>query len=205
MKDMLSSIKAWSKRHQTGVVISIIVLLILFLPLTMKYTVLWMSNYRPLAEFFITWDLHFSCGEDKKGCNELRPLPSYLVGKKLVIDNSSFVEFAPYEPQYRETADIDVLGFLDVSDTKSPGETLVNPTDQKYGYLQNKEYFPVRAVYHYKCSYCIDSSDNAYVVFEDKDKNRYIVFLNDLSTTTVSWDKQPLLLIGNGWNLIPVQ
>lgn len=162
---------------------------------------IYLAQYnRPIAKFLTA--IHSviysqsSCGVEKKGCDELRALPKVLQNKKIVFSKDINIEFDPYE-SWKEAVESGTVGFLDTDSGKLSNE-FVDPALQKRGYVAEREYKIVRAVYHYNCSYCIDSSDNAYVVLQDSAGNRFTALLDDLSDIPgrdIPWDEQlPFLL-----------
>ena len=149
---------------------------------------------KPLSAFLVATHFKlFSCGSSKSGCNEIRPLPTVLQNKKIVFGTTTNVEFDPFK-KHEDFSDIDTLGFLDTNPHEFDGN-FVDPLLRKRGNLAEREYTIARAVYHYNCSYCIDSSDYAYIVLEDVKGNRFISLLNDLDLSNtpgkdIPWNQQ---------------
>ena len=168
----------------------------------------YLSRYsKPLAGFLITTHLKYSCSSWKSGCDELRPLPKVLQNKKIIFGQNTNIEFDPYQG-VRETSELDTEGFLGVSVNKLPWKDVVDPKLKKTGYLAEREYKIIRAVYHYNCSYCIDSSDYAYIVLEDSKGNRFISFLDEYDSSVspakdIPWDDQLPYALGKDkeWKL----
>ncbi|OGZ41908.1 MAG: hypothetical protein A2W41_02850 [Candidatus Ryanbacteria bacterium RIFCSPHIGHO2_01_45_13] len=158
------------------------------------------KHNKPIAKFLtaihsVIYPRSF-CGVEKKGCDELRVLPKVLQNKKIIFSKGINIKFDPYE-SLKEVAESGTVGFLDTDSWKLSNE-FVDPASQKRGYVAEREYKTVRAVYHYNCSYCIDSSDYAYIVLEDSAGNRFTALLNDISDIPgrdIPWDEQlPFLL-----------
>ncbi|GEM_PF-6139084 len=134
-----------------------------------------------------------TCGPTSSGCDEIRSLPKILKDKKIVFDKNANIEFDPISDSKDGT-----LGILDVdyTDPKIWPKTIVDPTSQKRGYLADREYIIVKAVYRHKCAICIDSSDYGYIVVQDSKGNRFISFLDEnliisaTSTSSTPWDEQ---------------
>lgn len=175
-------------------------ILVVIIGIGLTYGVIWnVTVYiavrsKPLGKFLV--DTHFrlfSCNSSKSGCYELRPLPKVLQGKKIVFNSNTNVEFDPFKTR-DDFSDLDILGFLDTNPHEFDGN-LVDPVLRERGNLAEREYCIIRAVYHYNCSYCIDSSDYAYIVLEDSKGNRFSSLLNDMDSSVspardIPWDEQ---------------
>ena len=164
------------------------------------YGVLWnlaiyiSARNKSFAELLVaTHFTLFSCHVNETGCNERRPLPEVLQGKKIVFNKTTTIEFDPFERR-EDFSDVDILGFLDTNSHEFKN-TFTDPVTRERGTLEEREYDIVRAVYHRNCSYCIYSIDYAYIVFEDSKVNRFSLFLNDMDSSVVPgrdipWDRQ---------------
>ena len=164
------------------------------------------SKNRAIADFFVNLTLSNSCVSGKSGCDELRPLPKILQNKKIVFNEDTSIQFDPrYRPEIGLT-DLDVLGSIDTNSHRSIQDNIVDPSLRERGYLAEREYKIIRAVYHYNCSYCVDSGDYAYIVLEDSKGNRFSSLLSDLDFSTdpaqdVPWDEQLLYELGRDGEL----
>lgn len=201
-KEVVALSSTSTKSHKKkGVLVTFVVLLV-FLPFLTKVTIEKMarSNRAFAISVVNNYFKYSSCRSG--GCNELRPLPHVLQGKKIVFNQTTNIEFDPFH-RHEDFSDLDVLGFLNTNSWKFE-ENFVNPTLGKRGNLGDREYKIVRAVYHHNCALCIDSSDYAYVVLEDSKGNRFESFLDDTDATVVPsrnipWDNQvPFELGRNG-------
>lgn len=166
------------------------------------------SHNKRFAESIVIANLKDHCPpKNTDKCDELRPLPAVLQNKKIVMASSTYVEFDPYELQHRQLSSLDVVGFINIRPNKFPGEDIVSPQSDKSGYLSDKEFVIVRAVYSYVCEYCVDSSDGGYIILENATGYRFMAFLNSLDfsstpTKKVSWDSQvPFDGLGKDWFL----
>ena len=181
------------KRHSA---ISVLVVIgIVLAPYLLWQGVLYLSSHnKKFAESIVSLNLKEYCPpNNSSNCEELRPLPAILKNKKIVMATSTYVEFSPYEVKYRQMSDIDVDGYINLSTYKSPGNHIVSPAEEKTGYLQDRYYSIVRAVYSYRCSYCFDSDDFGYLVLEDSSGYRFMAFFDDFATSTrsdIPWDEQ---------------
>lgn len=199
------------KRKRPVVVTVLVVVGILFAPYFIWQGILNISSHnKKFAESIVLMNLKNHCPpKGIENCHELRPLPAVLQNKKIVLASSTYAEFEPYKLEYKEAANLDVDGFLSLSTYKFPGMDLVTPQSEKSGYLQDKEFKIIRAVYSYACSYCIDSSDSGYLVLENNSGYRFIAFLSDLdfsasTTKRVPWDQQvPFGKLETDWFLEP--
>ncbi len=147
-----------------------------------------------------------SCASGKSGCDELRPLPKILQNKKIIFNEDTSIRFDPrYRPELK-MEDLDVLGSFNTNHLDFSRDSTVDPSLGERGYLAEREYKIVRAVYHYNCSYCVDSSDYAYIVLEDSKGNRFSSLLDDLDFSTeparrVPWDERVPYDIGRDGEL----
>lgn len=152
------------------------------------------SNFKPIVSFIVNHSLTNNCN-NKNSCDELRPLPKILQNKKIVFNKNVNIKFDPYENINNiGFSELDILGFIDTEPVFNGEVNFVDPTLGRPGFLEEREYKIVRAVYSYKCSYCIDSDDLAYLVLEDSKENRFMVFFQtyDSSVTPVRnflWDE----------------
>ena len=131
----------------------------------------------------------------KSDCQEIRPLPEVLQGKKIVFNDDTNIMFNPYHSSSIDFHNLDVLGLIDTNNNNFY-VNIIDPLSGKYGALSDREYKIIRAVYSYKCSYCFDSSDLGYIVLEDSKGNRFEDVLDDHSDSfvgpwkNVPWDEQ---------------
>lgn len=185
----------------------ILVLLVLFVVLPLVFSLLIQVGIRnkAIGNFLINVSLANSCTSVKSGCDELRPIPKILQNKKIIFNEDTSIQFDPrYRPEISFT-DLDILGSLDTNQRRSPQDTIVDPKLGERGYLSEREYRIIRAVYHYNCSYCIDSSDYAYIVLEDSKGNRFSSLLEydywnpSMETArTLQWDERVPYDLGGG-------
>lgn len=189
----------------------LILFALLFLPYLFWQTILNISSHnKKFAEFMVMQHLKHSCDgkEKKEGCDELLPIPKILQNKKIVFASSTLVEFDPYESQHRETASLDLVGLISASRYKPQEVLYVQPQDQRSGYLQEREFFIVRAVRSYACNWCIDSDDYEYLVLQDTTGNRFYGFLHYYATGKEegTWDESvPFDGLGEAWFLEPIK
>ena len=156
---------------------------------------------KEVGYFLVNHSLNNRCSYKKSGCDELRPFPKALQDKKIVFNKNTNIEFEPFSKNERGLTDLDVLGFIDTNSHDFVQDNMIDPNLGKRGNLLEREYKIVRAVYHYNCSYCFDSSDYAYVVLEDLKGNRFTSILDDTDSSTVPgrdipWDEQVPFEIG---------
>lgn len=164
-----------SKRRKRLVRFGVIILFILFgvIPVAAGLLTQIGIRNRTIGNYLVNFSLSISCASGKSGCDELRPLPKILQNKKIIFNKDTSIQFDPrYRPEIGLN-NLDILGSLDASPRSPFPEDIVDPNLGKRGYLTEKEYKIIRAVYHYNCSYCIDSSDYAYVVLGDSNGNRF--------------------------------
>lgn len=166
------------------------------------------SKNKKVADFVVNLALSNSCSSGKSGCDELRSLPKILQNKKIIFNEDTSIQFDPrYRPEIK-MEDLDILGSLDTNPHRSTQDNIVDPNLGERGYLSEREYKIIRAVYHYNCSYCVDSSDYAYVVLEDSNGNRFSSLLvhdywNPSMDTarTLQWDERVPYDIGRDGEL----
>ncbi len=151
--------------------------------------------FKPVVNYIVNKSL-ISC-DGRKGCTEVRPVPKPLQGKKFVFGTSTDIFFEPYSKLTDiDRSEFDTLGFLDADPryNRKPPSDFINPSLNKRGYLQEREYKIIRTMYHYNCAICIDSSDYAFIVIEDKKGNRFVSMLNEYDSTKtpgqkLTWDE----------------
>ena len=148
---------------------------------------------RPVVDFMIKNLASRSC-YIKSDCNEIRKIPKILQNKKIVFNSNADIKFEPLDSNIISLPELDVLGYLDADHFWKEPEETINPKLGERGYLKNREYKIIRAVYHYNCSYCFDTNDYSYIVIEDKQGNRFTSMLDDSyfkngSYVELSWDK----------------
>lgn len=155
------------------------------------------SKNKKIAGFVVNFSLPTSCSSGKSGCDELRPLPKILENKKIVFNGDTSIQFDPRRRSEIGLTDLDVLGSLNTNRLDVTSGDIVDPSLGQRGYLLEREYKIVRAVYHYNCSYCVDSSDYAYIVLEDLKGNRFSSLLDhdywnsSMETArTLQWDER---------------
>jgi len=187
--------KAKAKRMWARVGIIILLIFFVIIPLVVSLLIHIGNMDRKLANFLVNFSLVTSCASGNSGCDEPRPLPNILQNKKIVFNENTSLQFDPQSGSEIGLTDLDILGSLDTSHASSFQENIVDPNLGERGYLSEKEYKIIRAVYHYNCSYCIDSGDYAYIVLEDSRGNRFSSLLDDLDFSTnpardVPWDEQ---------------
>ncbi|MCC6323948.1 hypothetical protein IT400_04125 [Candidatus Nomurabacteria bacterium] len=158
-------------------------------------------HFKPAVNFLVKNFLPSSCN-GKKDCDELRVLPKVLQGKKIVFNPDTNVFFEPFSRNAEvNISHLDTIGFLDTSNF-DPNADLVDPTLNHRGSLKDREYIIIRSVYHYKCTYCIDSSDYSFIVLEDSNGNRFVSLLNRYDSSVdpgrlLSWDEYLPFYLGN--------
>lgn len=185
--------KEKSKLKRMWLRAGIIALIILFvvIPLVVSLLIQIGLRNKKVADFLVNYSLSVSCGSGKSGCNELRPLPKVLQNKKIIFNKDTSIQFDPrYRPEIGLT-DLDMVGSLNTNHLEVALRDMVDPSSGKLGYLLEREYKIIRAVYHYNCSYCIDSSDYAYVVLEDSKGNRFSSLLDHSDSSTTPWRDLP--------------
>lgn len=153
------------------------------------------SKNRTIGDFLVNFALSNSCNLGKSDCDEPRAIPKILQNKKIVFNSDISVEFNPLSQTERGFGEVDVLGILNTNPGGPGVDTSYKPDFGKWGYLQDREYKIVRAVYHYNCSYCVDSSSYGYLVVEDPEGNRFELLLDDMDVSTepardIPWDEQ---------------
>ena len=159
-------------------------------------------SLRPVISFLVNMSLNKNCNK-KSDCSELRLLPKPFQNKKIVFDDTANVFFDPYEnPSDLTYSELDVLGFLDVEYNTFYKNFVLTPFKER-GLLKEREYRIVRAVYHYKCFSCIDSSDISYMVLEDSQGNRFLTLLDDTDSSVspgknLSWDEYVPFFMSKG-------
>lgn len=161
-------------------------------------------HFKPVVSFIVNYRLIHSCDDLKSGCDEIRPIPKPLQNKKIIFNQNINIKFGPFENKSQiNSAELDTLGFIETDQFPFGHKNIVDPSLNKRGYLKEREYKIIRAVYHYNCSYCIDSSDYSYIVLEDLNENRFISMLGDMNFSVapaedISWDERlPLYLEKN--------
>ncbi|HAT68776.1 MAG: hypothetical protein A2481_00905 [Candidatus Yonathbacteria bacterium RIFOXYC2_FULL_47_9] len=148
-------------------------------------------HLKPIVNFMVNHWLTNSCN-NQKGCTEVRPLPGLLQGKKIVFSSNTDIFFEPFSRSEEVTlADLDTLGNLDTVSSMSSNETFVDPALSQRGYLKEREYKIIRAMYHYNCLYCIDGSDYSFIVLEDPTGNRFTSILNKFDSSVDPWRDLP--------------
>jgi|SRR3989338_694216 len=202
-------VAARKRRRGSFIISALVVIGVLLVPYFFWQSVLAISSHnKKFAELIVLANLKSHCSpKNTSNCHELRPLPAVLQNKKIILASSTYAEFSPYELNYKQAVDLDVDGFVNFSSYKSAKTNFIAPQSGKSGYLQDKEYKIIRAVYSYKCSYCIDSSNFGYVVLENNGGYRFITFLDDFDSSSSSskripWDQQlPFDGLGVDWFL----
>lgn len=153
-------------------------------------------RFKPVVSFIVNYRLTHSCDGGKSGCDEIRPIPKHLQNKKIVFNQNVNIKFDPFENKSQiNSAELDILGFIETDQFPFGHKNIVDPSSGKRGYLKEREYKIIRAVYHYNCSYCIDSSDYSYIVLEDLNRNRFISMLGDMDFSVtpgkdMPWDER---------------
>lgn len=189
--------KQKKKRKWARVGVAILLTWFVVIPLVVSLLTQIGIRNRAVGNFLVNLSLSISCTSGKSGCDELRPLPKILQNKKIIFNDDTSIQFDPrYRPEIGLT-DLDTLGSFNTNHMGFERDKTVDPKLGERGYLSEREYKIVRAVYHYNCSYCIDSSDYAYVVLEDSKGNRFSSLLEhdywnpSMETArTLQWDER---------------
>ncbi len=172
------------KRHKK---LLIFLGIIIFLSTVNSIFITYRFQLKPVVNFMIEHFVTNSCN-GKKDCDEIRVLPKELQGKKIVFSPDAIIFFDPFNNNSEiSLSELDSRGFLDTENFKQNGYEIIDPTLEKRGYLKNREYKIIRAVYHYNCSYCVDSSDYSFIIIEDVNGNRFTSLLNDSDISTNPW------------------
>jgi hypothetical protein len=157
-------------------------------------------KFKPIVAIIVNLNLSNSC-QSRSSCNEIRPLPKPLQGKKIVFNDNTNIEFDPFGRESQiDGSQMDLIGYIDTElNTTQPDE--VGPLFGKRGFLKEREYKIIRAVYKYKCFYCIDSDNLAYIVLEDSKGNRFLTLLRDIDLSVnpgrnLLWDEYLPYFIG---------
>jgi hypothetical protein len=188
----MEKIKIFFRTKKTIKIFCVIILVLFLYNLSIGILVDFSKSNKSLENFIVSFSLKNSCIFGKSGCDELRPLPKPLQNKKIVFSKNTEVKYDPYQDSYRDNTELDLLGFIDAELYRVGNYVnFVNPILKKEGDLEEREYKIVRAVYHYNCSICIDSSDYSYIVLEDSKGNRFTALLNDEDISVTPWKKLP--------------
>ena len=175
---------------------------LIILSLTWNSFVHFRFHFKPIVNFLVKISLENSC-KGKSDCEEFRPLPKIFQGKKIVFNENTNIEFEPYSSESQiKISELDIIGSIDATRISSnKDEIFIDPTLFKRGFLKEREYKIIRAVYEYKCYYCVDSSDLAYLVLEDSSGNRFMALLKDIDFSTspgrtLSWEEYNTYFLG---------
>lgn len=162
------------------------------------------SFLEPMISFIVKYSLSDDCA-GRHSCDELRPLPKNLQNKKIIFNDDVRVEFDSFDSfNGIDLSELDILGFIDTNSFSNGKEvTFVDPSLMVSGFLREKEYKIIRAVYSYKCSYCFDSENLSYIVLEDSHGNKLMTLLEDTDCSVspyrdLSWDEYTPYFLSKG-------